>query len=216
VKKHLLAATGQSQRTDCGDWREAARNSFLAAGFAVSALLGLAGGTQAASLVGDSISAEFDSPSLGTSLCTSCFTPNTFTVGSGIETTLAISASQVTFDFSANQLVVNFTVSGLALRNDAFAGPVFTVLSGNPFDPVTSVTGMLASDVTETGGKLALNWTALNYPNGFPVNAQIVVDFQNVVGTTPLPAALPLFAGGLGAMGLIGWRRKRKAAAIAA
>ena len=33
---------------------------------------------------------------------------------------------------------------------------------------------------------------------------------------TPLPAALPLFAGGLGAMGLLGWRRKRKAAAIAA
>jgi hypothetical protein len=27
---------------------------------------------------------------------------------------------------------------------------------------------------------------------------------------TPLPAALPLFAGGLGALGLLGWRRKRK------
>jgi hypothetical protein len=34
---------------------------------------------------------------------------------------------------------------------------------------------------------------------------------------TPLPAALPLFASGLGALGLLGWRRKRKnAAAIAA
>jgi hypothetical protein len=31
--------------------------------------------------------------------------------------------------------------------------------------------------------------------------------------TTPLPAALPLFATGLGAMGLLSWRRKRKAAA---
>jgi hypothetical protein len=30
--------------------------------------------------------------------------------------------------------------------------------------------------------------------------------------TTPLPAALPLFATGLGAMGLLGWRRKRKQA----
>ena len=33
---------------------------------------------------------------------------------------------------------------------------------------------------------------------------------------TPLPAALPLFATGLGALGLLGWRRKRRAAAIAA
>jgi hypothetical protein len=31
--------------------------------------------------------------------------------------------------------------------------------------------------------------------------------------STPLPAALPLFATGLGAMGLFGWRRKRKAVA---
>ena len=31
--------------------------------------------------------------------------------------------------------------------------------------------------------------------------------------TTPLPAALPLFATGLGALGLLGWRRKRKALA---
>jgi hypothetical protein len=35
-------------------------------------------------------------------------------------------------------------------------------------------------------------------------------------GATPLPAALPLFVGGLGALGLLGWCRKRKAAALAA
>lgn len=32
----------------------------------------------------------------------------------------------------------------------------------------------------------------------------------SVTGTTPIPGALPLFVGGLGAMGLHGWRRKRK------
>jgi hypothetical protein len=36
------------------------------------------------------------------------------------------------------------------------------------------------------------------------------------VSAVPLPAALPLFATGLGALGLLGWRRKRKAAALAA
>lgn len=34
-----------------------------------------------------------------------------------------------------------------------------------------------------------------------------------VAPTVPLPAALPLFAAGLGAMGFMGWRRKHKAAA---
>jgi hypothetical protein len=33
--------------------------------------------------------------------------------------------------------------------------------------------------------------------------------------TTPLPATLPLFASGLGALGLLGWRRKRKSIAVA-
>ena len=32
--------------------------------------------------------------------------------------------------------------------------------------------------------------------------------------TTPVPAALPLFATGLGGLGLLGWRRKRKARAV--
>ena len=36
------------------------------------------------------------------------------------------------------------------------------------------------------------------------------------VSATPLPAALPLFATGLGAMGLFCWRRKRKARVISA
>ena len=34
--------------------------------------------------------------------------------------------------------------------------------------------------------------------------------------TTPLPAALPLFASGAGVLGFFGWRRKKKAAALAA
>ena len=35
------------------------------------------------------------------------------------------------------------------------------------------------------------------------------------IEATPLPGALPLFASGLGALGLFGWRRKRKAQAVA-
>jgi hypothetical protein len=35
------------------------------------------------------------------------------------------------------------------------------------------------------------------------------------VDPTPLPAALPLFATGLGALALLGWRRKRSARSVA-
>jgi hypothetical protein len=40
-----------------------------------------------------------------------------------------------------------------------------------------------------------------------------VVSLSATFSQVPLPAALPLFATGLGALGLLGWRRKRKAAA---
>jgi hypothetical protein len=42
------------------------------------------------------------------------------------------------------------------------------------------------------------------------------VNVYDGLSQVPLPAALPLFATGLGALGLLGWRRKRKGAATAA
>jgi hypothetical protein len=47
--------------------------------------------------------------------------------------------------------------------------------------------------------------------SGNDVIATAVIQTGNDI--TPLPAALPLFAAGLGVMGLFGWRRKRKSAA---
>jgi hypothetical protein len=41
-------------------------------------------------------------------------------------------------------------------------------------------------------------------PSTFRLMSQLTVD------ATPLPAALPLFATGLGALGLLGWRRRSK------
>jgi hypothetical protein len=42
------------------------------------------------------------------------------------------------------------------------------------------------------------------------------VGFSAILSTTPLPATLPLFAGGLGALGLLGRRRNRKIGAVTA
>jgi hypothetical protein len=50
--------------------------------------------------------------------------------------------------------------------------------------------------------------------SAFPIdwNQGLVTGFNDVaVSQTPLPAALPLFATGLGALGLVRWRRKRTA-----
>jgi len=51
----------------------------------------------------------------------------------------------------------------------------------------------------------------------FDTGLDLVTVSAGTASATPLPGALPLFASGLGAFGLLGWRRKRKgAAAIAA
>ena len=130
--------------------------------------------------------------------CTACFTPNPFTVAAGIKTSLSFSNITPTFDFSADKLVVSFT-QNVGLVAGSFVGPIFTVLAGNPFPAIVSVTGMPASDAIETGDKLELNWQSLTFNNG----DQVVVNFAADTLATPLPAALPLFATCLGALGLL-------------
>jgi hypothetical protein len=83
-------------------------------------------------------------------------------------------------------------------NTDAYTGP-------NP-----CMTGPPSVTCTTDGPVLRFNSTDA-FAAGSLVVSQINTDL-----TTPLPAALPLFASGLGALGLLGWRRKRKAAAIAA
>jgi len=58
-------------------------------------------------------------------------------------------------------------------------------------------------------------WSAVPSLSFDPRTTYGDADFT-VFSVTPLPAALPLFATGLGAMGLFGWRRKRKNAATTA
>ena len=53
-----------------------------------------------------------------------------------------------------------------------------------------------------------------NAPDSFLTNN--IFSPPGATAATPLPAALPMFASGLAALSLIGWRRKKKAAALAA
>ena len=79
-----------------------------------------------------------------------------------------------------------------------------------------SFTGLTAGDYQFTYIPIvnpSLEWSIYN-PN---MNGIFAITGAVINGETPLPAALPLFSSGLGALGLLGWRRKRKkAAALAA
>jgi hypothetical protein len=107
-----------------------------------------------------------------------------------------------------------------------------------PFDAVTDATLIPQNTFTVAGGiitSFAFNGQSGDWylcfglcsPPAFlqtliagPHVDDLIADSRGVsfsaVADTPLPAALPLFASGLGALGLLGWRRKRKGAAALA
>jgi hypothetical protein len=78
----------------------------------------------------------------------------------------------------------------------------FAVPVTDAFSPYATYTPLFATYEFETPGfgdvSVTYNYDALS------------------PSATPLPAAFPLFATGLGLMGLLGWRRKRKGTAFAA
>ena len=101
-----------------------------------------------------------------------------------------VTAFGLDFGTSASGQDVSFGLSNGATASTTTTQSFFDGLefigftSSTPFDTITlSVTG----------------------PNGWGVE-----DITTAVAATPLPAALPLFAGGLGMVGLLARRRKRK------
>ena len=111
----------------------------------------------------------------------------------------------------------------------------FSTINVNPVFSTTGITWdgsqfivMFEHDADTTGGsELAFNtypsladllagtnttsqFSTINVNPVFSTTGLWTVQNVSPTGETPLPAALPLFASGLGAMGLLGWRRKRK------
>jgi len=95
-------------------------------------------------------------------------------------------ASSVCKNHRASQTTAEVTIS---VGDDPATTPVVDIgmLNGALFEEATGP--LVGFDAAEQVGR----WTVT----------------ETVV--TPLPAALPLFATGLGALGLLGWRRKKKA-----
>jgi hypothetical protein len=100
---------------------------------------------------------------------------------------------------------------------ETLSGPdLFRCTSPNNGNPCTSNSGGVAAMFIQ--GIATYSWSGLN----IAPNAKFDISFaswNNAIDSpvaTPLPAALPLFAGGLGVLGFLAKRRKRKSAAAAA
>jgi hypothetical protein len=73
------------------------------------------------------------------------------------------------------------------------------------------LSGTGVTSLIETGDwQTVLTFSTVNAA-GAPVD-DWTVQFRSDSVEAPLPTALPLFATGIGALGLIGWRRKQKSA----
>ena len=85
----------------------------------------------------------------------------------------------------------------------------FNMLLSSSYNPafIGSLTPAQAEAILFAGmeaGNAYLNIHSSTFPSG---------EIRGYLPAVPLPSTLPLFATGLGALGLLGWRRKKKAAA---
>jgi hypothetical protein len=148
----------------------------------------------------------------------------TATTGSGSDTITAITGT-------VTNGTVTDSITGLATPGtfDNLLFPIGTTFSGPPV--VTSGSYLSASDLDTKGLGFTIAAGTIEVFGGYAPNSTDVTPGNNYdeigpggfgVGTfaltaTPLPAALPLFAGGLGILALMARRRQRKSGtAIAA
>jgi hypothetical protein len=102
------------------------------------------------------------------------------------------------------------TISGLSFT---IAGKTYTSNASIQFSGLgPAINNFYGFSDTASGDTLSIGGgNSFNlYGTGIPSTDVGTVAFA--VAATPLPAALPLFAGGVGALGLFGWRKKRKGA----
>jgi hypothetical protein len=93
-------------------------------------------------------------------------------------------------------------------------GSTWSTVAGVTVDGSTLGTWDIIALTVSVGGwdACATTPTSGTCPQTDTINS---ITLPGTVTATPLPAALPLFVGGLGVMGLFGWRRKQKAQAAA-
>ena len=112
---------------------------------------------------------------------------------------------RIGLNFGPDFAFFGYQAGGANLLELLFSPSDFTALtSSNSFTGAPTGFNIAFTDVPTSGGLLS-----------FTDLSDLILSASSTGNETPLPAALPLFATGLGALGLLGWRRKRKAQATA-
>jgi hypothetical protein len=126
-------------------------------------------------------------------------------------------AGTISIDTTAGTVTsVDLTFPGMSevtvIQNQSESSSIASLTAAGPNSAVFDVNFVFLPDglVGYSGGTISYFLTESGIASSSGVGS-----LSPAVSATPLPAALPLFAGGLGALGLLGWRRKRKAAALA-
>ena len=124
----------------------------------------------------------------------------TVTIASGVLTNINLTTLFLSFDSVFNSSLSNVSSDGQSWTLDTFLN--FGGVSGAQLR------------FSDSNGILTAG-TLYNWEQGPHSSDTVVRSYSNLTGTgtvivTPIPGALPLFATGLGVLGLLGWRRKRK------
>jgi hypothetical protein len=101
----------------------------------------------------------------------------------------------------------------LGVTQGTYLSPLFSLEDPSFFNPafVAMEGGMEQAEAALIAG-IENGQTYFNIHTTMNPGGEIRTELDPIgAPATPLPAALPLFATGLGALGLLGWRRKRKA-----
>jgi hypothetical protein len=194
---------------------------FPSAGHALNFSFSFTGGCNVGPGCTATVTGEIDGLTNGTSAATAVIIDSISNAAFTLPSPLPFNTTNCGSDCLLS--VNTFTVTGgllTAADYDASSDPIIT--GSPPFEGLWNLSLSLGAGGSES---MSLSNGTTPFDCGNPC-----ADFQDNIlsqsgatftplsgGATPIPAALPLFATGLGALGLFGWRRKRKyAAALAA
>jgi hypothetical protein len=124
-----------------------------------------------------------------------------------------LQVDSVLVDFGSQQLSANDSHPNTYAYSNSYYASFYTTI-GNDFGTVSDSAPLGSVGLADLMNNSVLQYV-LNTQLGQFSGLNVELDLTFTATATPLPAALPLFATGLGGLGLLGWRRRRKVQGVA-